>query len=220
MICVWYHCKVSGEGIPSRDKAIGIVEEQMAALEKSGLSDSADEIHVGINGDTVDAYEVGRRIPEKARLYVHGHDSRSELPTFAILREWIRSHPTWQLMYHHSKGVTQPDDEFHHYHRRAMEKACVWNWKTCVTDLQRGFDTVGVNWVDPITRPVLPGRFFAGNFWWANVKYLLELPKIPPYITEWSTKQRCIAEFWIGSCKRRPKALDYERPELSKWCKL
>lgn len=220
MIATWYHCKISGEGIPSRSKSIEIVAEQMEALTKSGLADASNEIHVGINGGNEDAYAVAKMLPDKAVLYIHGPGSRSELPTFAILRDWIKTHSGWKLLYHHSKGVTQPDDAFHNQHRRAMEKACVWDWKTCVKDLTRGFDAVGVNWVDPITRPVLPGRFFAGNFWWATVKYLLELPPIPEAVTKWSTRQRCIAEFWIGSCKRRPKVLDYERPELSAWCGL
>lgn len=185
------------------------------------MSYDADEIHVGVNGSLKDALTVVELIPEKSMLYAHGDLARSELPTIAMLRKWLPQHQEWNVFYHHSKGVTQPDDVFHHHHRRAMEKACVWNWRQCVKDLDRGFDVVGINIVDPITRPVLPGRFVAGNFWWATASFLLELPGLPDNATDYNNVQdRCRAEGWIGLSKRRPKMLDYERPELSQWCNL
>lgn len=214
MIAVWYHCKISGSGIPDSDAALRIVKEQMDSLNKSGLSDEANEIHVGLNGSVQDGLSIAELIPDKAVLYVHGHNSRSELSTFAHLRQWIQTHSEWMVLYHHSKGVTQPNDDFHHLHRRTMEKACVWNWKICVKDLSNGYDAVGINLVDPVTRPVLPGRFFAGNFWWARAQYLLTLPSIPEQVTAYTNGQRCIAEMWIGRSKRRPVMMDYERPEL------
>lgn len=217
-IAVWYHCKVSGEGIPDRGTAIVIVQEQMDALKKSGLAVAANEIHVGINGPDKDVIAVGRMAPDQALIYRHGPTARFEFPTLHLLRQWCFTHRDWAVLYHHSKGVTQPTDLPHHHHRRVMEKACVWDWQQCVRDLERGYDAVGINLVDPITRPVLPGRFFAGNFWWANSRYLLTLPDIPDHITSFADGQRCIAEMWIGRSKTRPALKDYERPELSHWC--
>jgi len=217
MIAVVYHCKMSGDGIPSRNKAMEIGREQMAALSESGLANAANRIIVGINGP-FDPLTDSINVPDKSVVYLHGSKSRSELPTLAILREWIRGHSDWNVCYHHSKGVTQPDSEEKRNHRKVMEKAVIWNWQRCVHDLERGFDAVGVNLVDPVTRPVLPGRFFAGNFWWAKASYLLSLPPIPKTVQNWSDAQRCIAEMWIGRSKQRPAMLDYERPELAEWC--
>jgi hypothetical protein len=92
-----------------------------------------------------------------------------------------------------------------------MEKAVITNWPVCVKDLERGYDAVGVNLVHPIKRPVLPGRFFAGNYWWARANYMLKLPKLPDTCA-WAN--RCLAEWWVGSGPGEPRFMDYERPEL------
>lgn len=212
-IALWYHCKLSGEGIPDAESAHAIVSEQMEALKSSGLENAASEIYLGINGGYADGIILGQLAPEKAFISVHGYNATTELRTLEMLRRWLPKHQDWAVLYHHSKGVTQPKDEFHHHHRRVMQKACIENWRKCVGDLDMGFDAVGVNWVDPITRPVLPGRFFAGNFWWARASFLLELPPLPNNATDYN-RDRFRAEGWIGSSKRRPRVMDYERPEL------
>lgn len=215
MIAVWYHCKISGEGIPSREHAASVVIEQMRALKNSGLEGAANEIHIGINGGDDDLAFLLAHAPERSEFHVHGHKARSELHTLRILQSWIRSNPWFYVFYHHSKGVTQPGSEEKSNHRRTMEKALVWNWSQCVADLARGFEAVGINLVDPDTRPAFGRlRFFAGNFWWARAEYLLQLPTLPPTVKAWTVPERCRAEFWIGQCRRRPVMLDYERPEL------
>lgn len=221
-IAVWYHCKLAGEGIPQEDYAIVIMAEQMGALKESGLAAAASEIHIGVNGDDSQGLLASALAPDKAVIHPHGPQARTELPTFALLRRWLPKHADWLVLYHHSKGVTQAkdgrDDREKTEHRRSMETACVWNWQQCVKDLERGFQAVGINWVDPITRPVLPGRFYAGNFWWARADYLLTLPPLPDKAREYGLFERTKAEMWIGSAKVRPFTLDYERPALSDWC--
>ena len=215
MIAVWYHCILSNGSVPiDTEFACRILAGQMRALKDSGLLDEADEFHVGINGGHDDTEIV--RLLSPCRLVdirEHGRKATTEIPTLKWLQEWLPAHRDWFVIYHHIKGVTSPQDEFHQHHRNVMEKAVITNWRTCVKDLELGYDAVGVNWVDPITRPVLPGRFFAGNYWFAKASFLLELPQLPRTCT-W--ENRCLAEAWIGSGKRRPMVLDYERPELSK----
>lgn len=213
-IAVWYHCKISGQGIPDRNASEKIVAEQMRALRDSGLESAADEIHIGVNGGYWDSFALSFIIPEKAVFHVHGHDSRSELPTMCELRSWLGTHGDWAVCYHHSKGVTKPRSGEKKHHRLLMEKACIWDWKKCVSDLERGYDAVGINLVHPIKRPVLPGTFFAGNFWWAKASYLLTLPALPQSVSRWCDAERCMAEGWIGSSKANPRMMDYERPEL------
>lgn len=211
-IAIWYHCKLSGGGIPDSDAAAEIAAEQMNALENSGLRQAASEIHLGINGNDGDALLVSALAPPGAQLHIHGRDDRWEHPTLSAMQKWIE--PGWAVFYHHSKGVTQPKDAFHHLHRRTMEHYLVWNWRRCVHDLARGYDAVGINLVDEILRPVLPGRFFAGNFWWARSDWLLKLEPIDP-----NDRNRLSAEWWVCNRKgQRPWAVDYERPELSRWC--
>ena len=196
----------------------------MDALKNSGLADAAEEIHIGANGGDAHGLLAASLAPNKSILHVNGEHVRSELPTLAHMRRWLPTHADWFVLYHHSKGVTQLEhgqlnNEFKSHHRRLMEAACVWNWRQCVKDLERGYDAVGINIIDPITRPALPGRFIVGNFWWATAKYLLELPALPDNVLNYHDLQdRCRAEGWIGQCPRRPLMHDYERPELSSWC--
>ena len=223
-IAVWYHCKLSGEGIPSEDFAISILHEQMGALKDSDLMDEANEIHIGINGGDSDALTVCGFLPERSNrihLHVHGPHARTEIPTMNCIIGWLADHPDWAVLYHHSKGVTRLEqglgncDDAKANHRRTMEKTVVWNWRQCVKDLERGFDAVGTNWVDPIVRPFAHFRCFIGTFWWARADYLMTLNRLP---TNPDYGMRLIAEQWIGQSSRRPRVLDYERPELSAWC--
>lgn len=221
-LAIWYHCKVFGAGIPSEDEAVAILAEQMSALKSSGLAEAASEIHIGVNGDNGQGLLAAGFAPDKSIVHVHGPDATTELPTFALLRQWVAGLTApwdWAVLYHHSKGVTNPQDPFRHHHRRVMQGFCVEKWRQCVKDLERGYDAVGCNWVDPITRPVLPGRFFAGNFWWARADYLMTLPPLANHANDYNLVERIQAEGWIGSAKDRPKVLDYERPHLSEWCR-
>lgn len=214
-IQVWYHCKLSGGGIPDPDAAAEIAAEQLNALGESGLGKAASEVHLGINGDHGDGLVLGQLIPPgiPVFLHVHGSDDRWEHPTLSLLQRYLK--PGQAVLYHHSKGVTQPKDAFHHLHRRTMEHYLVWNWRRCVRDLERGYEVAGINLVDEILRPVLPGRFFAGNFWWARSDWLMKLAKIDP-----NDRNRLTAEWWVCNHKgQRPMAIDYERPDLDKWCR-
>lgn len=210
-IAVWYHCKLAGPGIPQPDTAEKIVIEQLQALNKSGLEDAADEIHFCFNGPGVPP-SVCLWLPLKSFIHWNGNDASTELPTLAILRRWLPTHRGWAVFYHHSKGVTQPNDAFHHHHRRTMQNYLVKEWRRCVADLERGYETVGINAVHPVKRPVLPGKFYAGNFWWATSDYLLTLPPIKEWPATWA--DRLIAEGWVLSARREPRMTDYERPEL------
>ena len=213
MIAVWLHTILSGGSVPiDTEFACRILQSQMRALKDSGLLDEADEFHVGINGGHEDAEIIRLLAPcSKVDIREHGLGATTEIPTLKWLQDWLPAHRGWFVLYHHCKGVGHPHDEFHQQHRHVMEKAVVTNWRTCVKDLERGYDAVGVNLVHPVKRPVLPGRFFAGNFWWGRADYLLKLPQLPSTCS-WSN--RCMAELWVGSGPGEPKFMDYERPGL------
>jgi hypothetical protein len=208
-IAVWYHAKITGSGIPDSEKAVVIVAEQMAALEFSGLAFDASEITIGVNGPEADGRLVAQLAPRGAKVYAHGENSRFEFNTLRLLQHWLQYHHGWAVFYHHSKGVTNPADDFKHFHRRRMQSFLIKDWRRCVHDLERGFEAVGINLVDPITRPAFGNlRFFAGNFWAARSDYLLRLPTLPE-----ESNNRLLAEQWIGQSKQRPIMFDYEFPE-------
>jgi hypothetical protein len=205
-IAVFYHCKIDGEGIPNPNHACNVMEHQMSALRQSGLSDAAQEIHVGINGTASDSLTVAALSPDKAQIYIHGPLARTEIPTMQVIYSWARTHPDWYLIYHHTKGVTHPGEHAYDVWRQRMEDNCVWNWRQCVADLDAGYDAVGCHWLTPeryaaaVTSP-----FFGGTFWWSKSKYILQLPKLPAPTWE----NRFEAESWIGRRRPYPVVRDY-----------
>ena len=205
-LAIWYHCKISGEGVPSEDFAVNIVAQQMYALRQSGLSAAASEFHIGVNGTDSDALTVCSLAPGAPILHVHGPSARTEIPTQNILRAWLPGHEDWFVLYHHSKGITHPGHAAFDRWRERMELVCVWNWQNCVRELSSGFDAAGAHWLTPEQFPgMVSSPFFGGTFWWATAKYLLQLPPLPPPTWE----NRYHAEGWIGTRRPYPRIMNY-----------
>jgi hypothetical protein len=207
-IAIFYHCILKGGSVPiNTASACKIMAEQMAALDKSGLLAEADEFHIGINGDESDMQVARLFVPcPNAKFILHGSGVTTELLTLGCLRRWLSGHPDWYVLYHHIKGVTNPGKPLFAQWRHCMERACVWDWKRCVTDLEQGADTVGCHWLTPETHgKLVKSPYFGGTFWWATAKYLLMLPPLPA--ATWAN--RFEAESWIGYGPSRPKVVDY-----------
>lgn len=206
-IAVFYHCKICGWGIPDSDFAVRLVASQMDALNKSGLADAADEIHVGINGGTYPAATLRNLAPKKAFLHVHGDDATSEIPTLRVLQdEWLRGKQGWYVLYHHSKSVTHPNHALYENWKNRMQGVCVMRWRECVADLDAGYEAVGCHWLTGQQYPgVICIPFFGGTFWWATANYLMQLPTLPP--ATWGGRGE--AECWIGRRRPYPKVKDY-----------
>lgn len=216
-IAIFYHAILSGGTIPiDTHCACQIMEEQMHALDESGLLDEADEFHIGINGDDDDANTARLFVPcPDAQFHVHGKSATTEIPTMNILRAWLPSHPGWHVLYHHIKGVTQPHNPLYHAWRRCMEKAVVWDWRTCIAELNRGADSCGSHW---LTSQRFPGMvatpFWGGTFWWTTEKFLSTLPPLPS--ATWGNRHE--AENWIGRGPRLPRVRDYHKGWPSMAC--
>lgn len=208
-LAIFYHCILSGGSVPvDTTFACQIMAEQMAALKKSGLLDEADEFHIGINGDREDLQIAKLFVPcSQAKFTVHGTGATSEIPTLNTLIRWLPGHDDWAVLYHHCKGVTHPNEPLYAVWRKRMEKAVVWGWRDCITQLENGVDACGCHWLTPEKFPTLVKRvpFFGGTFWWATAKFLKTLPRLP----EATWGNRFAAENWIGSGPRRPKVVDY-----------
>lgn len=206
-IAVFYHCILSGGSVPiSTNHAFRIMSEQMRALRLSGLEEAADEIHIGLNGDTSDLKRAKMVAPEKASFYMHGARATTEIPTLNALKKWTMFHPDWNVMYHHTKGASKPLHGGYSEWRSRMERAVVWNWPACVADLSCGIDSCGAHWLTPEQFPQIGSTpFWGGNFWWATAEFLRTLPPLPSAV--WPN--RFHAEMWIGSGPRRPVIADY-----------
>lgn len=195
MIATFYHCWL-GE----RDQGVAILAEQMQALQSSGLADECGEIHLcGSGGDILLASAL---CPEKTQLENLGREVASEIPTIALLQQWSQGHDGDQVLYFHAKGASHPGDPYAKW-RRCMNRAVIWNWRECVRALQAGFDTAGAHWMTSRRFPMMPPnqRYWGGNFWWANTRYLNTLPPVDSF-------SRYEAEIWIGRTDMPIRTLD------------
>lgn len=205
-LAVFYHCKISGDGIPDPQHAYNVMLTQMSALNKSGLADAASLIVVGVNGTDCDAFDLSTVVPEKSQIVVHGPHVKSEIPTQMLIEHFVRQVDGWYVLYHHTKGVTHPNEALYDRWRERMENACIWNWQKCVADLDGGYEAVGCHWLTPEKYPAaVTSPFFGGTFWWTTTKYLKQLPKLPAPTWE----NRFEAESWIGRRRPYPRINDY-----------
>lgn len=205
-LAVFYHCKISGEGISDPHHAENVLVEQMEALKYSGLAQAASMIQIGVNGTDVDALMVSSVVPPTSGITMHGPHVKSEIPTQQLIEKWLPGHEDWYVLYHHTKGVTHPGHVAYDVWRRRMESACVWNWRECISALDSGFDAAGCHWLTPERFPgAVTSPFFGGTFWWATARYLMQLPKLPAP----SWENRFEAESWIGRRRPYPVVMDY-----------
>ena len=219
-IAIFYHCLLYFGDPPDLSPiALPIVQEQLQALEQSGLLGAASEFRVGINGGS-ESLDVARVIfPDKAKFTMHGLASRAENLTLREIEKWLPGHEGWNVLYFHSKGCTHTAADTHHSRglwRNCMMRHLVWNWSRCVTDLEAGFESVGCHWMEPPATP--PTQYiWAGNFWWARADFLLTLPSIMERarIKESgiaALESRYESEVWIGNGPRPPRVRDYHGP--------
>lgn len=188
------------------EHCVGIVQEQLEAMEQSGLIAASSEFHIGVSADTVGACAVSMIAPVGSNVVIHPAGTCGELPTLCMLQQWLPSHQDWFVCYTHTKGGQYPKSTTWAAWRRCMSSVVVWNWKMCVGDLTQGFDTVGAHLIDPKKYGASVGNFayWGGNFWWATAKHLLTLPVLSP-----NGPSRFEAEVFIGKTKRKINFRDH-----------
>lgn len=180
-IAIFYHgLFFLGEPPKPLTRATWIMAEQMGQLAESGLLHHSNELHVGINGGK-ESVKMGKLIlPEKAQITYHGLQSRAENPTIVLLEEWVKTHPGWYVLYFHCKGATHPistmEGKFSAQWRRGMMKHLVTDWRTCVADLEAGYDIACSTWMWGLTDGT--HNIPAGNFLWVKSDFAAKLPSI------------------------------------------
>jgi hypothetical protein len=219
-IAIFYHVYICGD----YEKAIIIINEQINLLESSGLLGAADEFYVNSHGGQEEFLTVLSLAGPKAIVTCSQDTSgglEGELPTFAMLQDWLPGHRGWNVFYFHAKGITKPDDQFRFVWRRCMMRATVQRWRECVNALDSGMDMAGPHWLTPEKYPGtahLVRPIWGGNFFWATANYLLSLP---PLIRKTAPGlDRYMAENWVGMGKH-PKVMDFAPhwPEIGKCSK-
>lgn len=218
-IAIFYHALfVAGTPANLLVRAIDIVSEQLYAVETSGLLEAASHFVVGINGGKESSDYANLLVPVKAHRVLHGLESKSENLTIVEIEKWAKDHPGWNVLYFHTKGATHKDPRqiiHSNQWRNCMMRNLVWNWRQCISDLERGFESVGCHWLTNMGSDNSQ-NYWGGNFFWAKSSFLATLPSIYERARIKlsgisSLESRYEAEVWLGNGPRLPRVKDYHR---------
>ena len=164
-IAIFYHVYQFGDWVK-------LFEHQIVKLQKAGLYDTFDYMHIGINGSW--------RMPgdlSKINSIVRNKNVRSQEDTLKSLYDFCVNNPDYKVLYIHTKDVTKENTTIL---LNYLEYFNIDRWRDCA-DYLNNHDCVGSNWETD---------HYSGNFWWANASYISKLD--PNKISD---------ENWIGSQK-------------------
>ena len=169
-----------------------VVEAQCGRIRGSGLLEKSSRILVGVVGDPREDLEpIARWLGPRAEVRHLGPLSAYEFPTLQWLHDEAKAGPEdLACWYVHTKAISH-GIEAGRRQRAGMEALILDNHATCL-ELLEGHDACGPDW--KLTGFGRAQPHFAGNFWWANARYLRRLP--PPMSLPLDDRYQ--AEFWIG----------------------
>jgi beta-1,4-mannosyl-glycoprotein beta-1,4-N-acetylglucosaminyltransferase len=126
-----------------------------------------------------------------------GKSNTYESNTLNKLYHFAKNNPNSNILYLHTKGIGYSDDNNKiNDWIELMLYFLVEKHEICTELLERGFDTIGCNYLQ-VYNPLTPPHY-SGNFWWATTDYIKTLSPID--------ETSCIksdAEFWL--CGNNPK---------------
>lgn len=171
--------------LPDAEK---VFEEQIQTLLGSDILTHGILITC-INGDSKPFINVAKKIgPLNGIIHLVCNSVEYwEHYTLDFLREKIQEDKDeYNILYIHLKGSSKIDNLAYRDWRKLMEYFNITRWRECVSKLDEGYDTVGVNWIPDFNRqgntyyPHVK-KHFSGNFWWAKSEYIKKLkPLVPP----------------------------------------
>lgn len=192
-------------------------QKYMKDLQDSGLLDAAQVFIAGINGGEESAVYAKCYLPRATHL-LHGSDCRSSNLTSEAMRQFAVEHPGWNIFHFHSKGIAHDIPQYDSYRDfeakwiRCMVNACIYNWRTCVRDLE-DVDSVGCHWMENVGSPPVD-HIWGGTFFWLTSDFCATLPPLAecPLVKQHGMKSyesRATSEQYIGLGPKLPRIKDY-----------
>lgn len=166
-IIVYYHVAGFGE-------YKSIFEEQFSLIKTSGLYDKCEEVRISFLGQegALDAY-----IEDKFKIvYTSQNLKEYEIPTINKLHaDAKKTNEEYYILYIHTKGCSNVSYGINgqYYWRQMMNYWMMTRHEDCITCLDQGFSTCGIN-----SMPKKNPNHYSGNFWWANSHYIRKLNPI------------------------------------------
>lgn len=155
-----------------------IFVDQLARIKKSGILEENSVYYICVNGDLNKYAKLCTEVAHYSNIkiiHVHSDCSKWEWPTLNYLKQIVDNENEYSFVgYIHMKGSSQPFNPQVRDWRRLMEYFVVDNYKNCITELQTGFNSVGVNWHSGGMN-----WHFSGNFWWSHSEHIKTLDPLP-----------------------------------------
>jgi len=142
-ITVFWHIAVLGNDVWQ-----GVMEDQYRAIINSGLTTTADHIHVHAVG-RMDLLQQSPILPFPSPFILHPRNlslDTYEFGTLSALQDYCHHHSQAWVAYVHTKGVSRPGPRQKNSQawRHMLEHFIIHRHHSCVAVLQRGYDTCGV----------------------------------------------------------------------------
>lgn len=189
-IKVFYHLNDS----PGFNEVMG---DQLTKMSESGLLDALDEGHFCTNGREESFYPAIAALADdykKIKFHHVSNDAKNwEWYSLDNLRRNCVAHEDeeFYVCYVHLKGLTRLNDPKILDWRNFMDYGIIEQWKECVALLDKGHDTVGVNFIE---NPTL-WPHYSGNFWWARASYIRKLePLTNPAAIQWGSPGKMLIQ--------------------------
>jgi hypothetical protein len=182
-----------------------VLEKILDRIDLSGLYEKSNEIYLVINGD-LNQIKVNLD-KEKYKIINYNKDiSKCEFPTLDLIWEHSQLDKDLNLLYLHTKGVTNPNQESIKSWTEYLSYFNIDMWKQRIIELEE-FDCTGVdlkgNPDDIKSSPSLWGwgkapLHYSGNFWWSKSTHVNKLPKPSDWLPDLNySRWRMMAEMYI-----------------------
>lgn len=163
-----------------------ILQEFIQRIIVSKLIDYVQQIFICISGN-----DVKLNLPPKFTIISNNCDiNKFEFPTLEKIKSFTNKNPNSNVLYLHTKGVSDPENLAIIDWRNYMSYFVINKFQDCLKALENNF-TCGVDLrLDPCLH-------YSGNFWWSkgsHINNLSNFEDMPIILSE-----RHKAEFWICS---------------------
>jgi hypothetical protein len=187
--CFIHSCTFENQGTQKLDYIID-------KINSSGLIDVLDNVFI-VNIGLPIQNKYNNLDNHSNNKYVLTNYSENPLlyenPTINKIRQFAEDNPDSYILYLHTKGNSyQIESQGVLDWTNMMLYFLVEKYKTCISNLDANYDTVGCNLFE---KPVI---HYSGNFWWANTNYLKTLNLLDEV-----KPSKMAPEFWV--LQNKPK---------------
>lgn len=200
-----------------------IALEQAELLEKTGLLDKADEVHMLLHFSEQSFNWLKDRWSKRTNVIYHVFDESYkewyEGTSIHYLKDNCDStEQDFYALFITHKGISHPPGG-HQNWRKYMQYWTIEKWKDCIQKLDEGYDTCGAAYLDE--RPYYKDTFYPGTFFWAKSSYLrrcknILTPDKSHYLPQFDmSHHRFDYECWPGS--GNPKWYEMHPGTIDRW---